>query len=494
MKVLHVAAEIYPLVKTGGLADVVGALPQALIAAGADVRVVLPGFPAVMNGLEDITKVVGLGAAFGAGKVAVRLATVPGTALRAYVVDAPYLYDRLGNPYSDSAGNEWADNLQRFALLSWVAAHIAAGELDQQWQPEVLHCHDWHAALACAYKASHPASRVASIYTIHNLAYQGLFAAQDYHLTGLPAKMLTTDGLEFHGGFSFMKAGITYADRVTTVSPTYAKEITTPEFGNGLDGLIRSRGNALSGILNGVDRDVWSPDSDPHIHTKFSTETLQGKAQCKAALQTEMKLPVLSDERTSVPLFVVVSRLTSQKGLDLLLGLLPDFLALSKAQLIVQGQGDPLLEAAFTAAAANHPNRIAVKIGYDEAFAHRLIAGGDALIVPSRFEPCGLTQLYALRYGTVPVVRRVGGLADTVVHANQASLKNDTATGFVFEDANSTELWAAMMQAINTFEKPDFWQQILQRGMAQNFSWDGAAKSYLALYEEAVAEKKLALP
>ena len=489
MKVLHVAAEIYPLVKTGGLADVVGALPQALLAAGADVRIVLPGFPAIMKGIEDLTKVVGLGAAFGAGKVAVRLGTVTGTSLRAYVVDAPYLYDRLGNPYLDSAGNEWADNLQRFALLSWAAAHIAAGEFDSNWQPDVLHCHDWHAALACAYKASHPASRVASIYTIHNLAYQGLFSAKDYHLTGLPASMLTPDGLEFHGGFSFMKAGITYADRVTTVSPTYAKEITTQEFGNGLDGLIRSRGSALSGILNGVDRDVWCPNSDPHIASNYSAVAPLGKAQCKAALLQEMKLALVSSSGKNVPLFVVVSRLTSQKGLDLLLDLLPDFLAQSNAQLIVQGQGDPSLEAAFSTAAANHPDRIAVKLGYDESFAHRMIAGGDALIVPSRFEPCGLTQLYALLYGTVPVVRRVGGLADTVVHANQISQDGDSATGFVFENANRAELWAAMKQAIQTFSDPTVWQKIQQRGMAQNFSWDSAAKSYLALYEEVVSEK-----
>ena len=487
MKVLHVAAEIYPLVKTGGLADVVGALPQALIAAGANVRIVLPGFPAVMKGIESVTKIAELGAAFGAGKVTIRLGTIVGTVLRAYVVDAPYLYDRPGNPYLDSAGNEWVDSLQRFALLSWVAAHIAAGELDQKWRPDVLHCHDWHAALACAYKAYHPMSRVASVYTIHNLAYQGLFSPKDYHLTGLPASMLSPDGLEFHGGFSFMKAGIAYADRVTTVSPTYAKEITTQEFGHGLDGLIRSRGAALSGILNGVDRDVWSPDLDPHISTKYSAKSLLGKAQCKAALQVEMKLP----NQSNAPLFVVVSRLTSQKGLDLLLGLLPDFLAHSNAQLIVQGQGDQFLERSFASAAANYPDRIAVNIGYNEALAHRMIAGGDALIVPSRFEPCGLTQLYALRYGTVPIVRRVGGLADTVVHANKQNRDDDTATGFVFANANSAELWDAMKEAIKTFSEPKVWHQILQRGMAQNFSWDGAAKSYLALYEEVVAQRNV---
>lgn len=489
MKILHVAAEIYPFVKTGGLADVVGALPQALSVAGANVRIVLPGFPAILKSIEGQTKIAGLGAAFGAGKVNIRIGTVTGTQLRAYIVDAPYFYDRNGNPYQDSAGNEWADNLQRFALLSWVAAHIAAGELDPKWQPDVLHAHDWHAAMACAYKTCHPVSKVATVYTIHNLAYQGLFSARDFHLTGLPAHLLTADGLEFHGSLSFMKAGITYADRVTTVSPTYAKEIATEEFGNGLDGLIRSRSKVVSGILNGVDRDVWSPISDPLISASYSPKALFGKAQCKAALQQEMNLPV----NDKVLVFVVVSRLTSQKGLDLLLDLLPDFLAHSDAQLIVQGQGDEALELAFASAAAAHPRRIAVELGYDEARAHRIIAGGDALVVPSRFEPCGLTQLYALRYGTVPVVRLVGGLADTVVNTDQTSLDNNTATGFVFRDANVNQLWGTMLLAIASFNNPEVWRQIVQCGMAQNFSWDGAAQSYLALYQEVIAEKKINL-
>ena len=484
MKVLHVAAEIFPFVKTGGLADVVGALPQALLAAGASVRIVLPGFPAILKGIEGLTKIAGLGAAFGAGKVNIRLGTVAGTDLRAYVVDAPYLYDRPGNPYLDNAGNEWADNLQRFALLSWVAAHIAAGELDPKWQPDVLHAHDWHAAMACAYKASHPASNAACVYTIHNLAYQGLFSAADFHLTGLPARYLTPECLEFHGGFSFMKAGITFADRVTTVSPTYAQEIATEEFGNGLDGLIRSRRQVVSGILNGVDRDVWSPISDPHISATYSPKALLGKAHSKAALQQEMNLSV----NDRAPLFAVVSRLTSQKGLDLLLGVLPELIAASDAQIVIQGQGDEQLEAQFANAAAMHPNRIAVHLGYDEARAHRIISGADALVVPSRFEPCGLTQLYALRYGTVPVVRHVGGLADTVVHTDQASLDSNTATGFVFKQPNHHELWATIHSTLSAYSNPDVWRQIVQCGMAQNFSWDSAAQSYLSLYEQVIAE------
>ena len=486
MKVLHVAAEIFPFVKTGGLADVVGALPQALLAAGASVRIVLPGFPAILKGIEGLTKIAGLGAAFGAGKVNIRLGTVAGTDLRAYVVDAPYLYDRPGNPYLDNAGNEWADNLQRFALLSWVAAHIAAGELDPKWQPDVLHAHDWHAAMACAYKASHPASNAACVYTIHNLAYQGLFSAADFHLTGLPARYLTPEGLEFHGGFSFMKAGITFADRVTTVSPTYAQEIATEEFGNGLDGLIRSRRQVVSGILNGVDRDVWSPISDPHISATYSPKALLGKAHCKAALQQEMNLSV----NDRAPLFAVVSRLTSQKGLDLLLGVLPELIAASDAQIVIQGQGDEQLEAQFANAAAMHPNRIAVHLGYDEARAHRIISGADALVVPSRFEPCGLTQMYGLSYGSLPLVHNVGGLADTVIDCALENLGDASANGFVFTRFTQAQFNSAVRRAFALYATPKVWAAVVKRGMQQPFNWPTSAAKYVALYAQVLARQQ----
>ena len=481
MKVLQAAAEIFPLIKTGGLADVVGALPQALNAAGADTRLVLPGLPAILAGLERAQVVCELGALFGAGRVTLRLGRLAPSGVAAYVIDAPYLYQRPGNPYLAPNGSEWPDNLQRFGLLGWVAAHLAAGELDPAWTPDVLHAHDWHAAMACAYAACHPATQAATVFTIHNLAYQGLFDEGDFHLLGLPSRLMVPVGLEFHGQLSFMKAGLKYAQRITTVSPTYAAEIATDAFGCGLDGVIRARGADVSGILNGVDGEVWNPASDLLIAAPYSAASLDGKARCKAALQQELGLRV----DAAAPLFAVVSRLTTQKGLDLLLDALPalfDFPLEGSPQLAVLGNGDPVLQAAFAQAAAMHPGRVAVRLVYDEALAHRMMAGADAILVPSRFEPCGLTQLYALRYGTVPVVRQVGGLADTVVGATQATVRDGLATGFSFGPVTPAALAEALLQAVSIYNQPALWRQLMLRGMAQNFSWDEAARQYLALY------------
>ena len=486
MKVLHAAAEIFPLIKTGGLADVVGALPEALMAQGADVRLVLPGLPAILAGVEHPQVVCELGAMFGAGRVTLRLGRLAHNGVAAYVIDAPYFYRRPGNPYLAPGGSEWPDNLQRFGLLGWVAAHLAAGELDTGWTPDVLHAHDWHAAMACAYAACHPATRAATVFTIHNLAYQGLFDEGDFHLLGLPSRLMVPVGLEFHGQLSFMKAGLKYADRITTVSPAYAKEIATDAFGCGLDGVIRARGSDVSGILNGVDGSIWNPASDTSIAAPYSASALDGKALCKAALQQELGLRV--DARA--PLFAVVSRLSSQKGLDLLLDALPallDFPAENSPQLAVQGNGEPALEAEFEAASAMHPGRVAVRLVYDEALAHRMMAGADAMVVPSRFEPCGLTQLYALRYGTVPVVRRVGGLADTVTGVGESAVQNDRATGFVFGPATPGALAEALRRAVGAYRQPALWRQVMARGMAQNFSWEAAAGQYMTLYRQAQA-------
>ena len=481
MKVLHAAAEIFPLVKTGGLADVMGALPQALHAAGADARVVLPGLPDIVSGVANQRLICELGALFGAAKVSLRLGQLPGSGLPAYVIDAPYLYRRSGNPYLGPNGQDWGDNVQRFGLLGWVAAHIASGELDPAWHPDVLHAHDWHAAMACAYVATHPGASAATVFTVHNLAYQGVFDDGDFHLLGLPTRLLTPSALEYHGQFSFMKAGLICSTRVTTVSPTYAREMATGEYGCGLDGVVRDRGTDVSGILNGVDGAVWSPQTDPAIPAKYSAQDLRGKAVCKAAYQKAMGLTIAAKP----PLFGIVSRLTSQKGLDLVLACLPELLA-GGGQLAVQGSGDAALEAAFADAALAHPGRVAVHIGYNEALAHQMVAAADVMLVPSRFEPCGLTQLYALRYGTVPLVRRVGGLADTVVNATTGTLNNQTATGFMFDAASAPALSGAVAQAVKAFAQPTVWQRIVQQGMAQDFSWAHAAQQYLALYREAM--------
>ncbi|MDP3823511.1 MAG: glycogen synthase GlgA [Burkholderiales bacterium] len=478
MRALHVAAEIFPLVKTGGLADVLGALPQALIGQGADVRLLLPGLPAIADAVLHQKTVCRIGPAFGAARVTLRLGRMPYSHVPVYVLDAPYLYRREGSPYQDNAGHEWPDNVQRFALLGWVAAQLAAGELDAEWLPELLHAHDWHAAMACAYVAAHPPTRAATVFTVHNLAYQGLFPSGDFNLLGLPSRFMASTGLEFHGQLSFMKAGLKFAQRVTTVSPTYAREIATPEFGFGLDGVVRGRGTDVSGVLNGVDGTVWDPAADSSLAQRYSTREPAGKADCKATLQRELGLKV----QANAMLFGVVSRLTSQKGLDLMLAALPGLLRRG-SQFVLQGAGEPVLEAAFLAVAKAHPAEVAVRIGYDEAFAHRLIAGSDAIVVPSRFEPCGLTQLYGLRYGTLPVVRRVGGLADTVVDADDAAVASGRATGFVFDAATPGALDAALQRAAAAFARKPLWHGLMRQAMAQDFSWQGAAVQYMALYK-----------
>jgi starch synthase len=477
MRVLHVAAEIFPLVKTGGLADVVAALPVALAEQGADVRLLLPGYPAVLEAVQSARTVIDIGTCFGALRVRLLLARMPGSHLPVYVVDAPYLYKRGGGPYQDSAGEEWPDNLQRFALLGWVAAHLAAQEADPGWVPDIVHAHDWHAAMACAYIAEHPPTQAVTVYTVHNLAFQGLFSMHEWPALGLASRLMSPAGLEFHGQLSFMKAGLKFAHRVTTVSPNYAREIATFEFGCGLDGVIRGRGAAVSGILNGIDDEVWNPATDAAIAQRYDAERMSGKAACKAALQQELKLA----PDTQALVLTVVSRLTAQKGLDLVLAALPA-LVQAGVQFVIQGTGEPALEAAFGAAQQAYPGRVHVHVGYDEARAHRLVAGADVIAVPSRFEPCGLTQLYGLRYGTLPIVRRVGGLADTVQDGN-----SETATGFVFTEATAAAFELAVRRALALKADATAWATRQRRAMAQDLSWLGPAKEYLALYASARA-------
>jgi len=475
-RVLHAAAEIFPLVKTGGLADVVGALPHALAAGGADVRLLLPGLPAILDAVSRPRKVFEGGPLFGAARVTLRLGRfkvgAKGPDVQAYVIDAPWLYARDGGPYQGPDGKPWDDNLQRFALLGWAAAHLAAGELDPAWRPDILHAHDWHAALACSYLRAHPGAHARSVFTIHNLAFQGLFAQDDFGLLGLPRRFMQPDGLEFHGWLSFMKGGLVHADRLTTVSPTYAREITTPEFGCGVEGVLRTRAADLSGILNGVDYGHWDPATDAALPARFDARDLGGKAVCKAALQREFGL----DARTDAPLIGIVSRLSEQKGLDLALAALPALRA-EGVQLAILGSGDAPLERAFADAAAAHPGQVGVHIGYDETLAHRVIAGADLILVPSRFEPCGLTQLYGMRYGTLPLVRRVGGLADTV----------DDASGFIFEAADASSLIEAARRAVLTLREPARWRAMQQTAMARDHSWSAAAARYLALYRSLMA-------
>jgi starch synthase len=482
MKVLHVAAEVHPLVKTGGLADVVGALPAALAKARVGVRLLLPGTPPILDGVQRKVKVAELPGGFGAARVSLLRGMVPDSRVTAYVVDAPLLYRRGGGPYLDDDGQEWPDNLQRFGLLGWVAAQLATGALDHPWRPDVLHAHDWHAALACAYLRAHPGHGTRSVFTVHNLAYQGLFPLADAPLLGLPSRFFTPSGLEFHGQLSCMKAGLKFADRLTTVSPSYAREIATHEFGCGLDGVIRGRGAAMSGILNGIDAKAWNPSTDAALAQRYgAADSAAGKAACKASLKTELGLAdaPLSPE---APLLLALSRLTHQKGIDLLLQALPRLLA-EGVQVVVQGAGDPALEQALRQAQAAHPAQVRALIGYDEARAHRLMAGADLLVVPSRFEPCGLTQLYALRYGTVPVVHRVGGLADTIADADHPPAGR-MGNGFTFERAGAVDLAEATLRAVRAWRASDRLAALRHQGMTTPMGWEESARAYVALYRE----------
>jgi len=482
MKVLQVSAEIFPLLKTGGLADIAGALPMALNAVGCDVRVLLPGFAPVMADLQSASVLAELTAPWGE-RVVLRQGVLGSLGIHAYVIESPHLYMRAGTPYENEQRQPHPDNHLRFALLGWVAAQLAC-RLDLHWQPAVVHSHDWHAALTSAYLAFGPTQgrRVASVYTVHNLAYQGVFAPIHFYDLGLPPHALSMNGLEFHGQLSFMKAGLYYADHITTVSPTYAREIQTPEQGCGLDGLLRARAHELTGILNAVDEAVWNPATDTAIAHAFDATQPAGKLQCKAALQQELGLALAPE----APLFGVVSRLTEQKGLHLVLGMIDDLIARG-GQLVVLGTGDAALEAAFQARAAAHPRAVSVRIGYDEAYAHRIFAATDVTLVPSRFEPCGLTQMYGLKYGSLPLVHRVGGLADTVVDCALENLADGSANGFVFTDFTLEALNRAMHRALALYARTTEWHSVRQRAMQQSLGWDKAAPQYAALYRRLVA-------
>jgi starch synthase len=488
IRVLHAAAELFPWVRTGGLGDVIAALPPALVACGVDARLVLPGFAGFVDALE-LGQSLRLRTPFAAERVRVARALLPGSGVEAYIVDHPSFYDRPGNPYAAPDGGDWPDNHRRFALLGWVAAALAQGA-DPTWRPNLLHCHDWHAGLAPAYlRAS--AVPLPSVFTIHNLAYQGFFPAELFADLALPANFFAIDGVEFYGGLSFLKAGLFYADRLTTVSPTYAREIQTPDFGWGLDGLLRARADVLSGILNGVDPKVWSPDNDPLLPRGYNVgDAAAGKAAAKAALERRFGW-VPRDGRMAPPLFGVVTRLTAQKGFDLLLAILPELIRLG-GRLVLLGSGDGALEAGFAAAAQTYRDRVGVVLGYDEALSHLILAGSDSVIMPSRFEPCGLTQLYALRYGALPLVRRTGGLADTVVDANAATLADGSATGFAFEAETSAGLLAAIQRAVALYRDQASWRRMMRQAMTRDFSWEAAAREYVALYRELAPEQATA--
>lgn len=476
MRVLAVASEVYPLVKTGGLADVTGALPPALVPRGVAVRTLLPGYPSVMaqapgEMLHAFDDLLGVPA---------RLIGMQAAGLDLIVLDAPALFDRPDGLYADAEGRDYGDNWRRFAALARAGAEIAGGVLPD-WRPELVHAHDWQGAMTPAYLRFQGLA-TPTVMTIHNIAFQGHFPAQIFPWLDLPPEAFGVDGVEYYGGVGFLKAGLRHASAITTVSPTYAEEIRTPAFGMGLEGLIDTRADALSGIVNGIDTGVWDPAADPHLEAGFSPHRMRGRDANRRAVEVRYGLD--ADDR---PLFCAISRLTWQKGMDVLAAA-GDALVAAGGKLAVLGTGEPWIEEGLRRLAARHRGRVGVVLGYDEPLAHLLQGGADAIVVPSRFEPCGLTQLCGLRYGCVPVVARTGGLADTVIDANSAALNAGVATGLHFAPVDPPTLARALRRAIALHRDRNVWTTIQRQGMKADVSWDRSAQAYVDLYASLVSE------
>lgn len=479
LRVLGVASEMFPLLKTGGLADVVGALPAALARCGVELHTLLPGHPAVLAALTGPQVVAQWPDWFGgpARLLAARHGDTP-----LLVLDAPHLHARHGNPYLDATGRDWPDNPVRYAALALAAAQLSWGEVPA-FVPDLVHAHDWQAALVPAYQHYLGAGRrrLPSVLTIHNLAFQGHFEAETWPHLRLPDIAFAIEGLEYHGGIGFLKAGLQFADAITTVSPTYAREILTPAGGMGLDAMLRWRAAAVSGIVNGLDTTAWSPADDPHLAQRYDAHTLPRREANRRAVEQAFGLP--PDDSL---LLCMVSRLTAQKGIDLVAAALDGIVA-AGARLVVLGTGDAAIEAALRAAAARHPTRVALRIGYDEGLSHLLHGGADAILVPSRFEPCGLTQLSGLRYGCVPVVSRVGGLADTVIDANHAALAAGVATGIVFDELSPQGVLQAVQRCLDLHADAPRWRALQLAGLRSEVGWRASAAEYAALYRRLVA-------
>ena len=482
LKILFACSELTPWIKTGGLADVCGSLPAALKEAGKDVRIVLPGYHSVVQNIPA-PEFIGL-IELPLGTVTLCRSELQG--IEVLLVSHESFTNRPGNPYMSDADRPWADNARRFALFSQAAVEIAKDRTGLDWQPDIVHCHDWQTGLVPALLTLET-TRPATVFTIHNLAYQGNITMAMYHELNLPEELIIQDGLEFWGQASFIKGGIGYADRINTVSQTYAKEITSKAFGCGMEGLLQHRGDKLSGILNGVDTQTWNPATDTHIAKTYSLNSIADKAINKEDLQKSIDLTV--DPEAIV--FGLISRLAVQKGIDLIVDAI-DKLEGQNFQLAVLGSGDSELQAKLLALKKKHPTRVAIEIGFNETLSHKIEAGADVFLMPSRYEPCGLNQMYSHRYGTLPLVTRVGGLADTVI-----GLKDDpdTANGFVIDSANpvllnqklteATELFQSHIKGLNTTD-PSTWRKMQQNAMQANYSWQESALRYCDLYAEIV--------
>ncbi|OLP53534.1 starch synthase [Rhizobium rhizosphaerae] len=478
MQVLSVASEVYPLIKTGGLADVAGALPEAVAAHGVTMRTLMPAYPAVLAKLAETQEVHVFDTLFGHPG---RILSARHHGLDLLLVDCPALFDRPGGPYLDASGKDHPDNFRRFAALSLAAALIAEGCL-KDWVPDLVHVHDWQAALTPVYLRFGRRPETPVVLTIHNIAFQGQFSADIFQELALPWAALHMDWIEYYGHLGFLKGGMRAADAITTVSPSYAEEILTPEFGLGLEGLLAARQNALSGIVNGIDTEVWNPATDPMIAAHYDAARLEARRANRKPLLDRFKL-----DAPEGPLFCVISRLTLQKGMDILAAVIPDIIA-QGGSLAVLGSGDAELEALFEEAALAYPGRVGLVKGYDEPLSHQLQAGADAILIPSRFEPCGLTQLYGLRYGCVPIVARTGGLADTIIDANEAAMLAQAATGFLFSPVGEDAFKQALKRAFKLFNEPRLWARLQVQGMKTDVSWDASAGRYAALYSQLCAK------
>jgi starch synthase len=482
LRILYVTSEAYPLIKTGGLADVSGSLPAALRHLGEDVRLLIPGYRQVLAKLRNTRALLELKWLPMVGNVTILTGEMPDTGVPVMVIDHPQLYDRDGGPYLDSTGHEWVDNPLRFGILSRIAAILGSKASPlADWIPDIVHCNDWQGGLTPAYMHYSGSPCAKSVLGIHNLAFQGNFPAEWVERLGLPRDGFTINGFEYYGQLSFLKAGVFYADSIATVSPTYAQEIQTAEYGFGLQGLLATRSKDIHGILNGIDTTEWNPAEDQHLPHTYDRDNLSKKDIVKLALQQRLGLT----QDVTMPLLGVVSRLTSQKGLDLFLKCAAPLLK-QGCQIAVLGGGDPALEQGFLQLALEHPQQVSVTIGYNEPLSHMIMAGVDIFIMPSRFEPCGLNQMYGLRYGTPPVVRRTGGLADSVHDTTATSLANGSANGFVFDLANTNDLLTTIQRALDCYGNKAEWRQVQQNGMSVDLSWDHSALDYLNIYRSLI--------
>lgn len=495
LKILFASSEAHPIIKTGGLADVCGALPLALQQLKQDVRLILPAYAQAFEHLSTAKTLVQLDLIGANNKIKLIEGKLKDSELIVYLVDYPDYFNRQGHPYLDQTGHDWPDNAQRFALFSRAISVLSLGLADMHWQPDLIHCNDWQTGLTPALLALQK-KRPATLFTIHNLAYQGLFDRQTFVELELPDSFWSADSLEFYQQIAFIKGGLCYADKINTVSPSYRNQILTTEYGCGLEGVLKLRQADLHGILNGIDYQVWNPNDDPFIAKNFSSSTVSlNKLDNKKALQRQFNLP----RSAHTPLIAIISRLVEQKGIDLLIQALPQLLRL-EIQLLILGSGNEAIESELKQYENNpqYKHKFGLKLGYDEPLSHLIEAGADMFLMPSRFEPCGLNQMYSLRYGTIPIVRDTGGLHDTVVDAKistdqqstELTLVNANATGFVFEQATAEAIIDTVKRATEIYTVRSLWRKLIRNAMQVNNSWEDRADQYIELYQQTISESK----